>query len=136
VDFFGGMIGDMVTAEYTQGSFHVELANGHHDRSCTTIFAFPCYEMLPSNPFLNLNIKAVKLKLNIIIQKWITSHIPKGFTSKEIVQSTTIFDMILSSKKHPNEHNIRKPNKRNEQHTNSQRGGHVLQNLLNKARRM
>ena len=59
-DLLGGDSRDMVSAENTQGSVHVEVAGDHHERTWLSIGGEPTAEMLTGDPVLDVKVKAVK----------------------------------------------------------------------------
>lgn len=60
-DFDRGLLGDVVTAEYTKGSVHVQVTRDHHDGLGVGVLGRrgkPLSEVLASNGVLNVNIDA------------------------------------------------------------------------------
>jgi len=58
-DLLGGGSRDVVSAENTQGSVHVEMAGDHHEGAGLSIGGGPIAEMLAGNPVLDVKVKTV-----------------------------------------------------------------------------
>jgi hypothetical protein len=58
-DLLGSDSGDMISAENTQGSVHVEVTGDHHEGTRLSIGGGPIAEMLTGDLFLDIKVKAV-----------------------------------------------------------------------------
>ena len=58
-DLLGGDSGDVISAENTQGSVHIEVTGDHHERAGVSIGRGPITEMFTSDPVLDAKVKAV-----------------------------------------------------------------------------
>jgi len=58
-DLLSGDSRDVISAENTQGSVHVEMAGDHHEGACLSIGGGPIAEMLAGDPVLDVKVKAV-----------------------------------------------------------------------------
>ena len=57
-DLSGGGGGDVISAEDTQGSIHVEVTGDHHDGTGLPVGGDPIAEMFTGNPVLDVKVKA------------------------------------------------------------------------------